>query len=398
MMAMKPSKQSAFSHLPPKNSLVDETRSLGKSRTYQPEVGEILQEEEAVVEGVEDHWGGGRGRVAMGWFFLIGLLMIGLGGWAITKVFHAQPQVEAITLDNRTSIEMKKKEKEEVLQTMKSAEVCIEGYLKASSILEMLDYVRLPERVKPMMLDYYKSHPRPSLSLKKIYGMRPITIHQKPFAYVELDVWVHQEGVAAPETKSYQLLIEQVGKFSFRVDWEGDVFYMPMPWNDYCRQRPLKPLDLRVIVEPDDFYAYAFRDKGQYQCYKLTSQRSGEHLFGYVKRGTALADEMKALWVDGNESEEDPEKQNGLKGQREPSKAEGITAEDALMSEKDLQSLYDLQKSLKEDELNQDERQPMILRLRFLRNDASRRGVLIEGLVCKHWIYQAKEEASVILK
>jgi len=361
----------------------------------------IIGADEADTEIATDWKEMGKGD-RLGLFVLVAIFVIALVGWGVRSLVDKDEESQMKTVASAQSNELDPYEqgKLDADQTLAGIRTCIHGYFKATTIAELLPYVRLPDRAKSLMLDYYSRNPRSFMKLKTIHGIRPLTIEQKPFVYVDVDVVYQHKG--KQHTKPYQLLLEQVGDFKFRMDWEGDVFYMPMSWQDYCIKRPLKSLDLRMLVQPDDFYAYTFRDRSRYQCYKLTSHRSGEHLFGYVERGTALAAEMESLWQDGKADggEIDAQELGGqaLDGSSEPEIAGNPPSADLLTSREDLQSMYELKKQLNKKNNNRDERHPMILRLRFLREDASRRCVLIEELVCKHWIYQPKEDSSIFLK
>jgi len=365
----------------------------------QSEEPDLLGADEAFTEIATDWKKKGKGD-RLGVLVLLVVFVVALGYWLAGSSNDGKPKNNHISVIELKAFDPYEQGKLDADNTLAGIRTCITGYFKATTILELLPYVRLPDRVRPLMLDYYSQNPRASVKLKTIHGIRPLTIEQKPFIYVDTDIICEYEG--RQETKSYQLVLEQVGDFEFRVDWEGNVFYMPMSWKDYCLKRPLKPLDLRVIVKPDDFYAYAFRDRSRYQCYKLTSHRTREHLFGYVERGTALAAEMEALWqvgdLDGSNLDGTELDVQELDGPPELEIDKNPPSADLVMSREDLQSLYELKNPLNENDDKSEERQPMILRLRFLREDASQRCVLIEELVCKHWIYQSKEDSSIILE
>ncbi len=52
------------------------------------------------------------------------------------------------------------------------------------------------------------------------------------------------------------LVIEQIGPEEFVVDWESEVCYQPIEWKTYLEEKVTTPMDMRVYIIPDNFYAY----------------------------------------------------------------------------------------------------------------------------------------------
>ena len=127
-----------------------------------------------------------------------------------------------------------------------------------------------------------------------------------------------------------------------------------------------------VKVQKDDFYGFAFRDAARYQCYQLTAVGSDEYLFGYVEKNSPVAKQIAELSkrVSRKIEVEEDEKKDDL----------GL--EEVILS----------QEILMEDDRGALKPEPMILRIRFLRDDPSKRCVIIESLLAERWIYEESPE------
>ena len=334
---------------------------LGVAKSGQADVSELFDNDDAVVE-MERAWGERRRAVPMGWFVLLALLICGFAGWAAYSVYQAQPEIEAVTLGKDVLLDELEDENQKVHDLLTGMQMCVKSYLAATNVAELLPHVRFPERVEPMMQEYYQSHGRRQIKFRHFEKIYPVSVGGKSFVRVQVEL---KNG------KPYHLLLEQLGDQTFKVDWESDVFYQPVPWRDYCLKRPLKSMDLRVRVSVDDFYGFAFRDPSKYQCYQLTSLGADHFLYGYVEIGTPVAAQIKKLMSAEDESD---------------SRSSGAIAELDLAKVDDASSSsYRLKMDRKEE--TRKKSRPMILRLRFLREDASTQCVLIESLVVDGWAY-----------
>lgn len=342
-------------------------------RSHQPHVADLLSHVEE-LESAEDGWGEWRRTPPVGWFFLLCLAIFGAAGWAVYDVFRVQPELEEISSEKKSMVEEKRREDQEVKQSLKRMEECARKYLSAESISEILPYVRFPERVEPLMRDYYSRMGRRKTRFHYFDEIRPIPYGSRSFVHVKV---VLKDGA------DYHLFMEELEDGSFRVDWENDVYYQPMPWREYVQKRPLKPTDMRVRVAPDHFYGFAFRDHEKYQCYRLTALGSDRFLFGYVERGSALAKRMEAYMIE-DRLMEDPDAL--LDGEEAVEGDAG--GEESSLAEREVDPMQ-WRHRLKLDRAppEQAKGKAMILRLRFLREDESTQCVRIEEILSDQWAY-----------
>ena len=269
----------------------------------------------------------------MGWLFLIGILLLVLGAWATVKLIKGEAHRES------ESRKLSAKQAEED-QQMASARALVErlermvaDYLAAPTVEEKSKYVRHPERVLPLMREFYQRRELAIVRFQSIEALRPAEVENYPFFGIDVKV----EGKSGVQL----LLVEDCADGELRFDWESEVNYQPMAISDYLEKKPTEPMDFRVYARLDTFYSYEFTNQERYQPLKLTFRDEDEFLFGYVEKGSVEA--------------------RGLTALLEEEKAE----------------------------------YPLLLRLRFLPETKSRRSVLVEKVLATSWVRVRKREPVV---
>lgn len=339
---------------------------------------EMLGDEVKLVDG----WREVLAVTRLGWVVLIGLIICGVGSWAIYDIFQVRKEgvikreMWLAGEQQREKLKAKVAEEAEVVKEAKDAQDtrdmlvdmqdCVRDYLAAGSVEAMIPLVRHPERVESLMKEYYKSHKRWRMKFKRFDKIRSVSMGSQSFVYI---LAVVEIGSSKP------LMLEQLEDKSFRVDWESEVIYQPMPWSEYLLKRPLMPMDMRVKVQLDNFYGFAFRESERYQCYKLTSIGSDDHLFGYVERSSQVAKKIEGLL-------------QRLAG-KTPSEKDGSVKVDGGFEKVDESPSLDQFGGIGPFDVAEitQRPEPMILRIRFLRDDPSKRCVMIEALLAERWLY-----------
>lgn len=299
------------------------------AKAFRPDVSDILGEAEEEADA-EEKWGSGTRKMPpLGWLVLAGILVTGLALWAVVSVYKAQPALDSVAQEKDDLERARAEETAEAKETLAAMERALEGYLAASTVDEKIRYVRQPERVGPLMRAYYSEHPLNASHYARLERMRALGLESFAFAYVQ---------VVLADGSRKNLVLQQMSRDSFAVDWETEVCYQPMDWGDYLRQRPPGAVEMRVKMRPDNFHAYEFRDEEQFDCYRLTARGHEKHLFGFVRRDSKVAKDL-AGFVEANE----------------------LSLEGA-------------------------EPQPLLLRIRFPEGSPSRNCVWIEELVAPRWL------------
>jgi hypothetical protein len=314
---------------PPKEvpeRLETEVRESFEGRSIEPGVETIL-EKQVVAANVEQPWGVGDGRLAgvpYGWFVLILAVLAGAGLWSIRSIRQGEVQLDVQHGAVWDKVAKEEDETRAARKLVERVEEVVAAYLAADTLEEVLTWVRQPERVRPMIEEEWKSHPKRSLEFVRMGVFQPLDLDGRTFWVVSVEV----DGGAVEH-----LQLEQSGEFEVKVDWETHVRRQPMDWDRYVAGRPADALDFRVWAVPDTLYSHEFSDSGRWRCFRLLAPDSDEYLFGYAATGSEIATELEAL--------------SGM---------------------------------------NSDARAAVILRLKAPAESASPRGVVIEKIVAPRWL------------
>lgn len=297
-----------------------------KIKSQDPDVSEIMPDEEPAVDQ-EENWGHKKSAVPHGWLIISALILIGVAIWSVRSVLDAQSQNKVENQIKKNVLVDLQQEDKEVKQTLLQMEQCVTGYLTARTPDALLRFVRQPERVKPLIKHHYQSRSLSPSVFQKFDQIRSIGIENHSFVFT---------NTRLIDGSSRKLLLEQLDDGAFKVDWESDVCYLPVDWKTWIETRPTEPVNMRVYISPDHFYAYEFRDENQYQCFKLTTRDSDGHLFAFTTKDSKAHFDILRI----------------LERSEEPSQAAS---------------------------------EPMTLRLRFPKNSESKHCVVIDSVVAPRW-------------
>ena len=130
-----------------------------------------------------------------------------------------------------------------VIQDIESKRAKIEhslrGFFEAASVDQQLAFARDPQRVRPLMEDYYSGHPRIPLEWKTLGWVLPVEEPGYRLGYAQA-IFANAEPVS--------LIIEEMTDGTFRVDWESSVRYGELDWEEFIKTQPSAPKLFRVIA------------------------------------------------------------------------------------------------------------------------------------------------------
>ncbi len=86
-----------------------------------------------------------------------------------------------------------------------------------------------------------------------------------------------------------RLLAAEITENGPRLDWELAVGYQPMTFSEMMEKRPERLENVRVILEMEDYYNFAYSEAGQWQSFRLTYPEETITVFGYAPREGVLA-------------------------------------------------------------------------------------------------------------
>lgn len=258
-----------------------------KMRSNEPDIGSLIAREGGMLEENWEAEGSAR-LLPWGWIALIGIAFAVGILWSLVQVNRGGERLTEIQTATQGIAEQEVEEEAAAVDMIGNIEEAASGFYGANSIEELLEYVRQPERVRPLMEDYYAGRSPESARVLRINSMEPLTIENRA------KFWLVEAEVSPPVASPILVEVDSVG--GAKVDWETLVVYQPMDWDDFALDRPVAvPMDFRVYAEPDHFYSHEFGDAELYVCYRLTTPGGDETLFGYVERGAELAERMRVL-------------------------------------------------------------------------------------------------------
>lgn len=118
-------------------------------------------------------------------------------------------------------------------------ERCVRGFFEAADTEKRLSYARDPQRVRPLMVNYVRSHPPTHLEWKELGWVLPVEEPGYRLGYAQA-IFANAEPVS--------LIIEEMSDGGFRVDWESSVRYSELEWEDFIKTQPSAPKLFRVIA------------------------------------------------------------------------------------------------------------------------------------------------------
>jgi len=310
-----------------------------------PELNEGMgEQEEPEVLDPEEIWDEGRkrlGKVPIGWVVVVVCFGLGVLFMALWRIQKGDEKLSRQTERVEARLEKEREEGEVAAQlTMRIKEVA-DLYLAARTVEEKLRHVRMPEKVRPLMEDYYRTHSLEQRLTEGLYFFEPIAVKRYPFLLLKMQLRGGGEVV---------LVMEEGEDGEVRVDWESDVAYSAMTLDEYVERKPLEGMEFRVNVAYDSFYSFEFSDPDRYVSLFLSERDRPGFLFGYVERGSAVHEQMVEILGRGKEGR-------------------GLGKEERLVA-------------------------PMLLRLRFLPDSRGLRSVLVEELVSPGWAVVSGPEGA----
>ena len=164
----------------------------------------------------------------------------------------------------------------------------LEKFFMAKDPSAMGSFIRDPERVQPLIEDYYSRHPFAMTGVSEIVRFQEIMINLKIFLIADIVL----------EGKGANTVVLQDAGDGFVVDWETYVCYNPMDWDDFYRKRPGPAMSLRVLATLDHNPGFAFPGEAEWVCVRMIARDSDEELYGYVRTGSQTALRVQEMLED----------------------------------------------------------------------------------------------------
>lgn len=264
-------------------------------RTHEPGVEVLIEGEAVAAVADENAWGtteATKNPLPWGWFALLGGVLAGAIVWSVSRMVEGKNQVEGVRQMADAKATSVEESDDKIAAEIDRMTLVVRRFCEATSVEEMVRWVRHPDRVRPLMERYYAANPLQPLGYRRQKDL------QGAMLGAANNFWVVKVETSSGKTKP--LLVEEGKGGTFGVDWETAVVYQPMPWDEYARTRPKgSRLDFRVHVARDNLFSHEFANSDQWSCYRLNVPGSEETLWGYVPKG-GQRDTILASLLDRN--------------------------------------------------------------------------------------------------
>lgn len=253
----------------------DKKRSAHGGKSVEYTVDEILKTKTTTEESTEKEWGATSKTIPVGWIFMLSTLMLTLIAAIVYLISKNQIKETQIAQNQKIEVIEQESTSDVVVDLVHSIEKTVRLYLAATSIEEKILYTRHAEAIRPRMEKYYATQPLTPIECKIVTNMKPLTLDGRTF-------W--QVVAITGNSRGKTILVEQLSGTDVKVDWECDVYYQPMPWEQYTVEQPIQPMAFRLSLKESPRYFGEFSNIARWVSYEISEASSDTILYGYVLR------------------------------------------------------------------------------------------------------------------
>ncbi|MFT4176470.1 MAG: hypothetical protein QM627_07415 [Luteolibacter sp.] len=227
------------------------------------------------------------------WMLIIPFLAGGLLLWGIVNTSKSRPASKTSRHSAAASSSALPDSGKQTTEQVQTIEAVVRNYCAATTVEERARYIRDPERVKPLMEAYYPDGKVPPIPARH-FQLVPLTSDK------QTQLWM--VGIDNGPGTQKNLIVESPTSTTATVDWEVDVVWQPLPWDEFATRKDGKSYSFRVVVEKGVLFSHEFSDEKRWQSYKLTVPGSLEVLYGYCQLGSELDQRLSGLILRNNNS------------------------------------------------------------------------------------------------
>ncbi|MES2709161.1 MAG: hypothetical protein V4726_21375 [Verrucomicrobiota bacterium] len=161
-------------------------------------------------------------------------------------------------------------------------------FCNAQNPRELLPVIRDPERVGPLISEYYG---------RGGHTWYPVTVGEvlDPSEFETDKNWTAFK-LPLPDFRARSMAVEETPQ-GFKVDWESFVAYSEISWKELREKRPKSPVLLRAIIRLTEYYNLDFPSDETHRCFQLNDEGRENVIYGYVKRGSKIEARMQELML-----------------------------------------------------------------------------------------------------
>lgn len=259
----------------------------GKSVDYT--IDEIMQPEVTYdPNAIEQEWGNKKNAIPRGWVVLF-ILFLGGVSYGMYRVLVKNRIAEQSIVSN--NLVVNQPTVDTAYDLVQSIDSRVKRYLAARTIDERLVHVRHAAEMRPRMEMYYAKHPLQAEECQLVTNYQPLTVNGRTFWKV-LAIKGGNQGE--------WISLEQISDTEVLIDWDSQVDFAIVPWDDYLREPTFGPMVYRLEVEETHRYVAEFMNESEWACYILTKPKSDGMLYGYVRRNSMTHDSLRNALQNGS--------------------------------------------------------------------------------------------------
>lgn len=161
----------------------------------------------------------------------------------------------------------------------------LNAYWKATTVKERLPHVFDPDRVKPLMEDFYDRQRESDPDHTELKQKSRFMLDGK-------EEILYFSFASSRPTGLTEVAMRRGANGRFLVDWESLAGYSNPAFAELKMLKTAEPFQVRAFVRLFDYYNYEFADSSRFLCVKLTASNGVDTLYGYCERESELG-----LWL-----------------------------------------------------------------------------------------------------
>jgi hypothetical protein len=111
--------------------------------------------------------------------------------------------------------------------------------------------------------------------------------------------WARIRALAEPGKRRGVFFFERLSNGDLLLDWESAVGFSEVQLTEFSDSPPARPVEMRVLLRPSDYYNFEFTDQDSLACYELSDLEESAKVYGYAMRDSDVAVKLEELTTAG---------------------------------------------------------------------------------------------------
>jgi hypothetical protein len=166
----------------------------------------------------------------------------------------------------------------------------VSQYRQAKTWQEKLPFVKDPNRVEPLMQDFYEGQKMTDPDSGKLNGSQRFRFHGVEVITLFYD--------SSRSTGRVDVALMQDASGQWQLDWESYVGYSELGWTRFKQERPTTAKLLRCFASLGDYWNFEFSDESKYLSVHMLSPDGLTSLHGFCEKDSSLGREVATVLTD----------------------------------------------------------------------------------------------------